>query len=89
MAEKPWSSNSVKKGDHIALEPSVGVQLSVEHMDRTIDPYLAWVIILNKVSYTGLHPTLADARRKCLEIYSRPNVGNLLGKPASPVRTSE
>ncbi|SER27848.1 hypothetical protein SAMN05216548_11474 [Faunimonas pinastri] len=44
---------------------SDNVTLAVNHVDRTIDPYLASVIRNGIIIYTGLHPTLSSARRAC------------------------
>lgn len=42
-----------------------GYMLSVAHVDRRTDPYLAGVVVRGVFIYTGLHPTLSDARRTC------------------------
>lgn len=70
MSEQDWKATRLKKGDYMFLEASVEfptLSMSVLHMDRTIDPYLASVVQNGIVIYTGLHVTLADARNKCKE----------------------
>lgn len=62
--EVSWKSPTLNKGQHMALEQGDYV-LTVSHADRTIDPYLAGVWRGFTLVYTGLHSSLADARRHC------------------------
>lgn len=62
MQEVSWKSPRLNKGQHMVKEIDVGA-MSVHHIDRTIDPYLAAVVFRGVVVYTGLHATLADARK--------------------------
>ena len=67
MAEEvTWSANRMSKGQFMTKETTHG-SMTIEKVDRVIDPYLASVIVDGIVSYTGLHPTLSDARRTCEE----------------------
>ena len=61
---KPWNTPTLNKGETI-LETIGDCHLSIDHVDRTLDPYLAGVIWHDVIVYTGLHATLADARQKC------------------------
>lgn len=59
-----WKSPRLSKHQMISTSMH-NCFLSIEHVDRTIDPYLAQVIRNNVIVYTGLHATLADARQTC------------------------
>lgn len=65
--EVSWKSPTLKKGQYM-MHDSSGVTMVVEHPDRTVDPYLASVMNKGVTVYTGLHPTLADARRTCEDV---------------------
>ena len=67
MTATNWNQARLKKGGFICFDAPDNVSLSVEHVDRTIDPYFAMVIRHGVIIYTGLHATLADARNKCKE----------------------
>ena len=62
--EVSWKSPTLNKGKFM-MRDSSGVTLTVEHVDRTIDPYLAGVWNHGKLVYSGLHASLADARSTC------------------------
>lgn len=62
-----WNTHTLNKGQSIT-ERSGDCTMSVDHVDRTIDPYLAGVVLDDTIIYTGLHATLSDARRKCQQM---------------------
>lgn len=62
--EKAWKTSHLAKGEAISTEID-GVCLTVSHVDRTVDPYLAGVMRRGEITYSGLHRTLADARQTC------------------------
>lgn len=66
--EVSWDSKILNKGKFMSRQIGGDIIVSVEHPDRRIDPYLAGVIDNNIIVYTGLHPTLSSAKRKCLEV---------------------
>lgn len=66
MTEVSWKATHLNKGQSMSLELN-GCQLSVAHVDRTLDPFLAGVIRNGIIIYSGLHPTLSDARQTCIE----------------------
>jgi hypothetical protein len=69
--EVSWKSPTLVKGQFM-FKNLGGYTLQVEHLDRTIDPYLALVISpLSTVIYSGLHPTLASARERCERTVSK------------------
>lgn len=61
-----WRSPTLNKGWHMSTTHS-GRMCTVEHVDRVVDPYLAgcWEMKgdTTELIYTGLHPTLAEARQ--------------------------
>ena len=59
-----WRTPRLSKGQSIT-ETIVDCTMTIDHIDRTVDPYLAGVIYDDIIIYTGLHATLADARRTC------------------------
>jgi hypothetical protein len=59
-----WKTPRLNKGQFIACLQG-NTAMSVQHVDRTIDPYLAGVIVDGRIVYSGLHATLADARSTC------------------------
>jgi hypothetical protein len=67
MAKLKWNTPTLSKGQSIT-ERCGDCTMSIEHVDRTIDPYLAGVVLDDIIIYTGLHPTLSSARQKCQEM---------------------
>jgi hypothetical protein len=68
-----WKSPTLNKGQFMFKEVD-GYVLQVEHVDRTIAPYLAMAISPGSVIiYSGLHPTLASARERCEQAAKDPN----------------
>lgn len=59
-----WKSPSLNKFKGMRREAG-NIVMTVDHVDRTIDPYLVGVIHNGVVVYSGLHATLADARSTC------------------------
>lgn len=65
-SEVDWRSSTLNKGCYMSHDVEEG-NLTVSRLDRTIDPYLAGVVMNGVIVYTGLHATLADARKTCVE----------------------
>lgn len=66
--EIPWKTPTLNKGQDInRIEGDF--YLSVGHLDRTVDPYLALVMEGWTTKHTGLYPTLAAARQACEQKY--------------------
>jgi hypothetical protein len=61
-----WKSPTLKKGQGMTLNNGVAI-MSVDHVDRTIDPYLAGVMQRDRYVFSGLYSTLAEARKACVE----------------------
>ena len=62
--EKSWNTPWLNKGE--AIRTTIrSYTLTISHVDRTIDPYLAGVIKNGVIVASGLCPTLPDARRFC------------------------
>lgn len=59
-----WKSPRINKGESISIVRGKTF-MTIDHVDRTIDPYLAAIIHRGKIVYTGLHATVADARQEC------------------------
>jgi len=64
---KSWSVHALNKGETMGREWR-GCAMTIEHVDRTIDPYLAGVIKDGKIIYSGLHSSVSSARLKCERI---------------------
>lgn len=62
--EKSWNTPWLNKGEEITTSIK-GYNLAISHIDRTIDPYLSFVLKNGTVIASGLCPTLSDARRFC------------------------
>lgn len=60
-----WRAPTLNKGKLISHVDENGTAMTVERVDRRIDPYLAGVYSKGRIVYTGLHATLADARQTC------------------------
>ena len=61
---KPWSVHTLNIGETMQGE-TLACIMTIEHVDRTIDPYLAGVQRDGKIVYTGLHSSVSSARLKC------------------------
>jgi hypothetical protein len=59
-----WKAANLNKGQSMSHEDG-DVVLTVKHVDRVVDPYLAGVIVGGRVVYSGLHATLSGARLTC------------------------
>lgn len=57
-----WTTPTLKKGETVSREIN-GCVCTIEHVDRRGDPYLAGCWVGHRLVYTGLHQTLADARK--------------------------
>ena len=62
-----WKSPTLNKGQGMGFGNG-DAWMSVDHVDRTVDPYLAGVQHRGRYVYSGLHATLADARNACKDI---------------------
>ena len=61
-----WKTPRLNKDQ--SIQRSEGdLHLAVDRVDFARDPYLAGIIKSGVILYTGLHHTLADARRTCEE----------------------
>lgn len=69
MARADWKTPTLKTGDYIfKLMPKDGYMM-VQHVDRTIDPYLARAENYETgQTHDALHATLASARQHCERI---------------------
>ena len=61
-----WKSPTLNKGAFMVSERGE-FTLTISHVDRTTDPYLAGVLKGTVIVYSGLHSTLSDARKTCEE----------------------
>ena len=70
MTDKLWNTATLNIGESIS-KVFEGGSMAVDHLDRTIDPYAATVVVGSKIIYTGLHGSLSDARKTCELISSK------------------
>jgi hypothetical protein len=64
MLEVSWKSETLKKGRYM-IDQRGDITLQIDHPGRIIDPYMVGVFYQGRLVYSGLHPTLSDARREC------------------------
>lgn len=64
MSEIDWKSPTLNLGQSMILDDGETF-MTIDHINRKIDPYLAGVVHKNIIVYSGLHKTLGDARATC------------------------
>ncbi|MBA8881634.1 hypothetical protein [Phyllobacterium myrsinacearum] len=64
MSEVSWKSPTLNKGKSM-FRQSGDITMTVDHVDRVIDPYLAGVMHKGRIVYSGLHASLSEARAEC------------------------
>jgi hypothetical protein len=64
VTDKPWNASHINIGEAVH-QYLYGFDISVEHLDRRLDPFGATVIRDGVVLFTGLFPTLSAARQWC------------------------
>ena len=64
VADKKWNTPYLAIGDE-ACAVSGAVECRIARLDRSIDPYIAAVIVDGRIVKTGLFSTMSSARGFC------------------------